>query len=118
MLCDDTTEHPYFFDASSNGHGVQASRIYLAKPCFLCVRVCARVRVRERKKERERERERAKSFAMFLCSLALVLSLEQNLHGLYSLIPVRAIINYLRCRRTARIIASGNYVLSKFLGRN
>ena len=57
MLCDDTTEHPYFFDASSNGHGVQASRIYLAKPCFLCVRVCARVRVRERKKERERERE-------------------------------------------------------------
>lgn len=43
MLCDDTTEHPYFFDASSNGHGVQAFRIYLAEPCFLCVRACVRV---------------------------------------------------------------------------
>lgn len=73
---------------------------------LVCVRVRVRVRARACVRVCARVRESAKSFAMFLCSLALVLLLEQNLHGLYPLIPVRASINYLRRRRTARIIAS------------
>ena len=118
MLCDDTTEHPYFFDASSNGHGVQASRIYLAKPCFLCVCVCEREKEIEREREREKEREREREIdrererereSKIICDVFVFVSFSVIVGAKFTRF---AFFNsctskyYLRCRRTARIIAS------------